>query len=173
MTAAANAEWPGTRLQRCLVLVHRDTNRDLTHHPRTQAAKELRKLSSRLFKVSDAEGAARWGEGRPSPCDGVPWDTNGLEGGINSPIKRMLDDHRGMPRGHMMRACEWKCYMRSLHPDIKATLDTYLENRRRKAERTGKETAAEQARTGDEPGIGTGVDWNEFHTSTRYSDATD
>lgn len=232
MTAAANAEWPATRLQRCLVHVHLDTNRDLTHRPKTQAARELQKLSSRLFKVSDAEGAARWGEGlnawyerwkamvneRTTAKDdparaagrkwwwtherlrrcykrlerlfrdgslfaytdpalaaggGVPRDTNGLEGGINSPIKRMLDDHRGMPCGHMMRACEWKCYTRSPHPDTGALLDTYLENRRRKAERARKETAKEQARTGDEPVIGTGIDWNEFHTATRYPDATD
>jgi hypothetical protein len=175
MTAAANAQWPGTRLQRCLVHVRRDTSRDLTHKPRSQAAKELRKLSSLLFKVHAAEEAARWGEAlnawrerwkgmvnerttaREDPraaagrkrwwtherlrrCykrlerlfrDGslfayidpalaaggeVPRDTDRLEGGINSPIKRVLDDHRGMPRRHMMRACEWKCYMRRRVP---------------------------------------------------------
>lgn len=235
MERAAAAEWPGTRLQRCLAHVHRDTNRDLTHKPKSQAAKELKKLSYRLFRVHTAEEAARWGEalnawherwrgtvnerttakGDPSNpkaragrkwwwtherlrrCykrlerlfrDGslfaytdpallaggpVPRDTNGLEGGINSPIKRMLDDHRGMPRAHMMRACEWKCYTRSPHPDTGTLLDSYLENRRREAEKTRKETAAGQAVTGDEPGIGTGVDWNEFHTATRYPNATD
>lgn len=212
--------------------VHRDTGRDLTHQPKTQAAKELKKLSYQLFKVHTAGKAARWGEGlnawyvrwkdmvnkrttaRDDPAhaagrkwwwtherlrrcykrlerlfrDGslfaytdpallaggeVPRDTDRLEGGINSPIKRMLGDHRGMPRGHMMRASEWKCYTRSPSPDLKATLDAYLENRRRKAERTRKETAREEARTGDEPDIGTGIEWNEFHTATRYPDATD
>jgi hypothetical protein len=63
MTAAANAQWPCTRLQCCLVHVHRDTGRDLTHKPKSQAAKELRKLSCRLFEVHTAEEAARWGEG--------------------------------------------------------------------------------------------------------------
>jgi hypothetical protein len=103
----------------------------------------------------------------------VPRDTDRLDDGINSPIKRVLDDHRGMPRRHMTRACEWKCYMRSPDPDLGATLDSFLDVGRRKTERTGKETAAEQARTGDEPDIGTGIDWNDFHTATRYPDDTD
>jgi hypothetical protein len=62
MSAAARAEWPAARLQRCLVHVHRDTNRDLTHRPRSQAARELRKLSSRLFRVRTVQDAAKWGE---------------------------------------------------------------------------------------------------------------
>jgi hypothetical protein len=103
----------------------------------------------------------------------VPRDTDRLEGGINSPIKRVFDDHRGMPKAHMMRACEWKCYTRSPAPDLAALLDSFLDGARRKAEKAGKETAAEQARTGDEPGIGHGIDWNEFHTSTRYPDSAD
>ncbi|MCO6559110.1 MAG: transposase [Bifidobacterium sp.] len=215
MTAAANAEWPGTRLRRCLVHVHRDTNRDLTHRPRAQAARELRKLSSKLFEVRTAEGAARWGEalnawyrrwrdavnerttakGDPSnPKAGagrkwwwtherlrrcykrlerlfrddslfaytdpaltaggpVPRNANGLEGGVNSPVKRMLDDHRGMPRGHMMRACEWKCYTRSERPDTGALPDTYLENRNRRGKRMEEKERLEEAATGDEPGL--------------------
>jgi hypothetical protein len=232
MSAAARAEWPAARLQRCLVHVHRDTNRDLTHRPRSQAARELRKLSSRLFRVRTVQDAAKWGEAlnawhqrwkatanekttaRDDPAhaagrkwwwthkrlrrcykrleklfrDGslfaytdpallaggpVPRDTDRLEGGINSPIKRVLDDHRGMPKAHMMRACEWKCYTRSPAPDLAALLDPFLDGARRKAEKAGKETAAEQARTGDEPGIGHGIDWNEFHTSTRYPDSAD
>lgn len=210
MERAAAAEWPGTRLQRCLVHVHRDTGRDLTHQPKTQAAKELKKLSSRLFKVHTAEEAARWGEGlnawyerwkdmvnerttakddpahaagrkwwwtheRLRRCykrleklfrDGslfaytdpallaggeVPRDTNGLEGGINSPIKRMLDDHRGMPRKHMMRACEWKCYTRSPHPDTGAPLDAYLKTRHDREARRREKTRLAESATGDEP----------------------
>lgn len=232
MTAAAGAEWPETRLQRCLVHVHRDTNRDLTHRPGTQAARELRKLSSRLFGVRTAEDAARRGEtlnawyqrwrgmvserttARQDPSraagrkwrwtherlrlcykrlerlfrDGslfahtdpkllpggpVPRDTDRLEGGVNAPVKRVLPNHRGMLRNHMMRACEWKCYMRSPRPDLAAALDGYLGHARRKAERAKEAGTRDEARTGDEPGIGTSVEWNEFHTPTRYPNATD
>lgn len=70
----------------------------------------------------------------------VPRDTDRLEGGINSPVKRVLDDHRDMPRQHMMRACEWKCYMRSGHPDTGTVLDAYLEHSRQRAERTERRT---------------------------------
>ncbi|WEV72456.1 hypothetical protein [Bifidobacterium sp. ESL0790] len=55
-----------------------------------------------------------------------------------------------------------------------AILDTYLEaSGRVKGTKARKETAAKQARTGDEPDIGTGIDWNEFRTATDYAAATD
>lgn len=46
----------------------------------------------------------------------LPSTTNSLEGGLNSLIKRVLSDHRGMPREHQIKACEWYCYMRSNNP---------------------------------------------------------
>ncbi len=45
----------------------------------------------------------------------LPCTSNRLEGGINSPIKNMLRNHRGMPET-MMRACEWMC-TRTLRPE--------------------------------------------------------
>ena len=62
MQTAAGAEWPKTRLQRCLVHVQRDARRDLTLKPKTQAGKELRKLSLELTRIETAEQAARWAE---------------------------------------------------------------------------------------------------------------
>lgn len=46
----------------------------------------------------------------------LPWSTNSLEGGLNSLIKRVLSDHRGMPLEHQIKACEWYCYMHSAQP---------------------------------------------------------
>ena len=56
---ACAAVWPGTRIQRCLVHVQRNTRTDLTSRPRLQAGRELKKLSDRLTRVHDPEGAAR------------------------------------------------------------------------------------------------------------------
>ena len=60
--AACREAWPGTRIQRCLVHVQRNTRTDLTSRPKLEAGKELKKLSDKLTAVHDAEAAARWGE---------------------------------------------------------------------------------------------------------------
>lgn len=176
--SACAQSWPGTRVQRCLVHVQRDTKADLTSRPRLQAGRELKKLSDALTRVDTPQEAARWGEGlnawyvrwkdfideRTMAADApgdpralkrqwwwthgevrrcyhrlerlfrdgslfawldpaldaagpVPRTTNLLEGGADSPVKRTLAQHHGLPEEHMRRACEWRCYMKSAHPD--------------------------------------------------------
>jgi hypothetical protein len=44
---------------------------------------------------------------------GISSTTNHLEGGVNSMIKGLLYDHRGMPSAHQMRAVDWWCYLHS------------------------------------------------------------
>ncbi|MCO6558657.1 MAG: hypothetical protein J6575_04390 [Bifidobacterium sp.] len=65
----------------------------------------------------------------------------------------------------------WKCYMRSPHPDTGATLNSYLRHVRRRAEQARAAKTQSETKTGDEPG--TGIDWNKFHTATRYPNAAD
>ena len=60
--AACTQAWPGTRIQRCLVHVQRNTRTDLTSRPRLQAGRELKRLSDRLTSVETAGQAVRWGE---------------------------------------------------------------------------------------------------------------
>lgn len=60
--AACTQAWPGTRIQRCLVHVQRNTRTDLTSRPRLQAGRELKRLSDRLASVETAGQAVRWGE---------------------------------------------------------------------------------------------------------------
>ena len=60
--AACLEAWPGTRIQRCLVHVQRNTRTDLTSRPRLQAGGELKKLSGLLTGVEAAEEAVGWGE---------------------------------------------------------------------------------------------------------------
>ena len=52
--------WPDTPVQRCLVHVHRNNLRDLTHRPATPAGKALYGLSIRLLKVKTRQEAAAW-----------------------------------------------------------------------------------------------------------------
>ncbi len=91
--------------------------------------------------------------------------TNRLEGGVNSVVKNVLRNHRGLPEEHMLRACEWVCYMKTAHPRPESFIsDDPLED--------GKATSPEPE--GDvSPACGIGVDWNEFHTGTRYPNGTD
>jgi hypothetical protein len=60
LLAAVKDEWPGTKVQRCLVHVRRDVRKHLTLHPKTPAGKGLLKLSKQLTRVADAEAAAQW-----------------------------------------------------------------------------------------------------------------
>ncbi|ROT86518.1 transposase [Bifidobacterium mongoliense] len=54
--------WPGTRIQRCLIHVQRDTRADLTSKPRLQAGRELKRLADALTRIREPEDAVRWGE---------------------------------------------------------------------------------------------------------------
>lgn len=52
--------WPNTRIQRCLVHIHRNNIADLTRHPKTMAGKALLALSRQLLKVKTIAGALKW-----------------------------------------------------------------------------------------------------------------
>ncbi len=248
---ACHACWPGTRIQRCLVHVQRNTKTDLTLKPRLQAGKELKRLSDQLTRVHAIEEAVRWGEAlnawherwktliEPSSTN-APWPrttqptpkpatnrttqptpkpatnpgggptrnsaaatagsntssktgssspswnpnsppagqwnapptgwmertTNRLEGGVNSPIKRTLLQHHGLPESHMGRACEWHCYMKTDNPDPASLI---RDEHHQPQPAPKRETRQEQ----DEPEhYGTAINWNEFHTPVRYPNTT-
>lgn len=57
---AIKESWPTTKIQRCLVHVHRNNTTDLTQHPRTDAGKALLTLSKRLLRITTTSEAARW-----------------------------------------------------------------------------------------------------------------
>ena len=221
---ACRETWPGTRIQRCLVHVQRNTRADLTSRPRLQAGRELKRLSDGLTGIHDAEAAVRWGEAlnawhlrwkgfigertfaRDDPSNPkaskqewwwthqelrrcyrrleglfrqgrlfafldpgltaggpVPGTTNRLEGGVNSPLKRVLLDHHGLPEEHMRRACEWVCYMKSGSPDP----CSLIRPEHWKPARPPVDGAEDDA---DTPGYGTGIDWNDFHTHAAWKE---
>lgn len=219
--SACDAVWPGTRIQRCLVHVQRNTRTDLTSKPRLQAGRELKRLSDELTAVHDARTAARWGEAlnawhlrwrdfiaertfaRDDPSNPkaarqewwwthqelrrcyrrleklfregrlfaflepsltavgpVARTTNRLEGGVNSPLKRVLLNHHGLPEEHMRRACEWVCYMKSRNPEPTSLIRP----------EHWKPARPSPAEDGDAtPTYSTGIDWDEFHTHTAWN----
>ncbi|AFI62258.1 transposase [Bifidobacterium animalis subsp. animalis MCC 1489] len=55
---AARSAWPSTRIQRCLVHVRRDCVNDLTHRPRLQAGRELKRLADALVTIREPDHAA-------------------------------------------------------------------------------------------------------------------
>ncbi|ALE09062.1 Transposase for IS3509a [Bifidobacterium longum subsp. infantis] len=129
-----------------------------THEELRRCYRRLEKLfrEGKLFAFLEPALAA----GGP-----VARTTNRLEGGVNSVVKNVLRNHRGLPEEHMLRACEWVCYMKTAHPRPESFIpDDPLEG--------GKATSPEPE--GDvSPAYGIGVDWNDFHTGTRYPNGTD
>ena len=80
-----------------------------THEEPRRCYRRLEKLfcEGKLFAFLEPALAA----GGP-----VARTTNRLEGGVNSVVKNVLRNHRGLSEEHMLRACEWVCYMKTAHP---------------------------------------------------------
>lgn len=49
----------------------------------------------------------------------LPHDSNGLEGGINSPLKELLHRHRGLTAPHQQRLADWYLDSRTKYPYLK------------------------------------------------------
>lgn len=60
LASAIRKAWPETRVQRCLVHVHRNVRAHLTYRPRLEAGKTLLRLSRALMRLKTAEEAAAW-----------------------------------------------------------------------------------------------------------------
>lgn len=153
LASAVRAEWPETRIQRCVFHVQMNVRRHLTLKPKTTAGKRLLALSRMLSAVWDEAAAIEWQKHldawwrehgyltkeRTRYANGQlgfthdrlrkawnllqhltrtnvlftfitygnPRTTSALEGGINSQLRTVLRNHRGMPEHHMKRAAEW------------------------------------------------------------------
>ncbi len=66
---------------------------------------------------------------------------------------------------YMRRACEWVCYMKTAHPRPESFIPDAL--------RKGEKATTPEPDDSVAPAYGTGIDWNEFHTTTRYPNTTD
>ncbi|WP_106628964.1 IS1249 family transposase [Bifidobacterium breve] len=122
-----------------------------THQELRRCYRRLEKLfrEGRLFAFLDPSLTA---------VGPVARTTNRLEGGVNSPLKRMLLNHRGLPEEHMRRACEWMCYMKSRNPKP----SSLIRPEQRKPARASTAGSADDVGVGI-PEYGTGIAWDEFH----------
>lgn len=91
--------------------------------------------------------------------------TNRLEGGVDSVVRDVSRNRRGLPEEHMRRACEWVCHMKTARPRPESFILDAL--------RKGEKATTPGPDDSVAPAYGTGIDWNEFHTTTRYPNTTD
>ena len=126
---------------------------------------ELRRCYRRLERLFREGGLFAYLEPELLKGGPVARTTNRLEGGVNSVVKDVLRNHRGLPEEHMRRACEWVCYMKTAHPRPESFIPDAL--------RKGEKATTPEPDDSVAPAYGTGIDWNEFHTTTRYPNTTD
>ena len=99
--------------------------------------------------------------------DEIPSTNNQIEGGINSRLRAMLREHRGLSIERRIKAVFWWCYMHSPDPlsasEILKTMptDKSIADIYQRMHDAGKHNASI-------PRWGDAVVWSEFHTSSEY-----
>jgi len=104
--------------------------------------------------------------------DKIPSTNNQIEGGINSRLRSMLRDHRGLSIERRIKAVFWWCYMHSPEPlsanELIKTMPTdrsISEIYRKMSSRAKLEKSIQ--------GWGDAIVWGEFHKSSNYPDYWD
>lgn len=101
------------------------------------------------------------------PGEPIPATSNQIEGGINTRLRALLRDHRGMPLDHQIKAVLWWCDRHTQHPaspaDLLATTITDSQ--------IAELFAAARHRAHAQNTInqwGTGVNWTDFHHTATW-----
>lgn len=164
---ACAAEWPETKVQRCLFHAFCQVKRYTTSRPKLQAGRELYGLALELMALEDPSQARWWVERYMQWCafwsdfleertlsEGrlvytherirkarsslsslvskgtlftyldpalaahgpLPRTNNMIEGGVNSQLRAMLRNHRGLSELRRVKAVFWWCYMHTECP---------------------------------------------------------
>lgn len=102
-----------------------------------------------------------------SKIDKIPTTTNQIEGGINSRLRAMLRDHRGLNVERRIKAVFWWCYMHSPRPLSASEIIKVMP--------TDKSIAAIYQRLNDAEKHAKSIDrwgdavvWSELHTTSEY-----
>jgi hypothetical protein len=136
-------------------------NRQYTHYRLRKARQGLNKLvkDKRLFtfiEMTEAYGGS-W-----------PSTSNWVEGSINSQLREVIHQHKGMPLIHRIKAMCWWCYFKSSYPKDATWI---IKNMPTDEQASGLYKVAgahkNKQRLGPEE-IGIGVDWSEYHSPTEY-----
>lgn len=135
----------------------------------------MRPTHERLIKASNSivrllkEGTmfTYLDESLASEIDKIPTTTNRIEGGINSQLRAMLRNHRGLSIERRIKAVFWWCYMHSPEPlsiteilNIMPTDKSIADIYRRMTQKKQLEDSI--------PMWGDAIVWSELHRSTNY-----
>ena len=151
--------WSGFLAQKTLTA----TGWAYTHERLVRVRNSINKLISRgvMFTFCD-----------PAWQMPMPAMNNQIEGAVNSPLRQMLRDHRGMRLTRRIKAIFWWCYMHTENPlpaaQILKTMptDTDIEN-------TWKQASLKHHTSGIIPKWGDATAWNELHHTTPYNNTWD
>jgi hypothetical protein len=132
----------------------------LTHERLVKARNSLNTLINKqtLFTYLDPELT------RAGP---LPATNNRIEGAVNSQLRHLLCDHRGMSLIRRIKAVFWWCYMHTEFPLPSAELLKEMPTDEEIAD-LFKGVAQRQEMRDSLPGLGNAVVWDDFHVHVPY-----
>ena len=104
-----------------------------------------------------------------SQVGNVPSTTNMIEGGINSQLRAMLRDHRGLSVERRIKAVFWWCYMHSPRPLSATELLKVMPSDKSISDIYNRMSARGQLEYSI-PNWGDAVVWSDLHRSSKYPD---
>lgn len=102
----------------------------------------------------------------------MPSTNNQIEGGINSRLRAMLRDHRGMSVERRIKAVFWWCYMHSPKPLSSSEILNLMPTDKSIADIYKRMTKSERW-SGIIPDWGDAIVWSELHRSGEYPNSWD
>lgn len=105
-----------------------------------------------------------------SGMEELPSTNNRLEGGVNSQVRRVLSQHRGMPLLHRVKAVFWWCYTHSPAPLPAARILREMPTDATIADLYNQARVDPAQRRREETGVpiqwGTAIEWEDLHHKT-------
>ena len=102
----------------------------------------------------------------------IPSTNNQIEGGVNSRLRAMLRDHRGLSVERRIKAVFWWCYMHSPKPLLASEILNSMPTDKSIAEIYKKMTRPGKL-SGTIPDWGDAIVWSELHRSVEYPNSWD
>ena len=99
--------------------------------------------------------------------DNIPSTTNRIEGGVNSRLRAMLRDHRGLSIERRIKAVFWWCYMHSPRPLSASEILKVMPTDKSIAD-TYRRMNVHEKKDSSIPHWGDAVVWGELHRSSNY-----
>ena len=99
--------------------------------------------------------------------ENIPATNNRIEGGVNSRLRAMLRDHRGLSVERRIKAVFWWCYMHSPKPLSASEILKVMPTDKSIAD-IYRKMSLKNKTEGTIPGWGDAVTWNELHMSGSF-----